>query len=174
LDGARWWVDANGNFNYVPIGSPQGTYSIFIDESSEPLLSDCLDLRIKRNVQAGKSIQTTVKSWHPKKKQVFQYQSTVGGNGGPVPYNYHLPNLLLDHVTKYAKSLATEKARHELTVTATVVGDPTVSAGMGLQLSGTNYFDQTYDIDTVHHNFGMSGHRTHIVARSAKQGRSAS
>jgi hypothetical protein len=107
-------------------------------------------------------------------KQVFQYQSNVEGNGGPVPYNYHIPGLVQDHVQQFAKSMATEKARHELTVSATVVGDPTVQAGMGLQLSGTHFFDQTYDIDTVHHDFGMPGHRTHITARSAKDGRSAS
>jgi hypothetical protein len=44
---------------------------------------------------------------------------------------------------------------------------------MGLQLNGTNYFDQQLDIDTVHHTFGMAGHRTNITARSAGDGRSA-
>ncbi|WP_342711445.1 hypothetical protein AAFG13_06125 [Bradyrhizobium sp. B124] len=57
---------------------------------------------------------------------------------------------------------------------ATVVGDPAVAAGMGLSLKGTEYFDQSFDIDTVVHDFGMSGHTTHITARSAKEGRSAS
>ena len=174
LDGARWWVDQNGNFNYVPYGTPQGVYSITINQDTQPISADCIELHVRRNIQAGKSIAVTVKSWHPKKKQIFQYQSNVEGNGGPVNYNYHVPNFLQDHVTKYAQSHATEKARHELTVTATVVGDPTVQAGMGLQLNGTAYFDQTFDIDTVNHDFGMSGHRTHITARSAGQGRSAS
>jgi hypothetical protein len=174
FDGARWYVDGSGTFHYVPLGSPQGVYSITIDQSSEPISSDCLSLRVKRNVQAGKSIAMTVKSWHPKKKQVFSYTSTNAGNGGPVNYNDHIPNLQQDHVTQYAQSQANEKARHELMVTATVVGDPTVALGMGLSLNGTTYFDQTFDIDDIHHDFGMSGHRTHIVARSAKEGRSAS
>ena len=174
FDGARWWVDANGNFNYVPLGTQQGAYSIAINQDFEPISSDCMVLRVQRNVQAGKTIAATVKAWHPKKKQVFSYTSNVEGNGGPINFNYHMPNLLQDHVTKHAQSQAAEKARHELTVMATVVGDPSVSAGMGLQLSGTDYFDQTFDIDTVHHEFGMSGHRTSITARSAKQGRSAS
>jgi len=174
LDNARWWVDPNGNFNYVPIGQPQGIYSIMINQDAQPISSDCIELRIRRNIQAGKTISTTVKSWHPKKMQVFQYQSNVEGNGGPVNYNYHIPNLLQDHVTKHAQSLANEKARHELTVSATVVGDPSVQAGMGLQLSGSNFFDQVFDIDTVTHDFGMGGHLTHITARSAGQGRSAS
>jgi hypothetical protein len=43
-------------------------------------------------------------------------------------------------------------------VRAAVVGDPVVPAGMGLTLTGTDYFDQIFDIDTVHHDFGMRGH----------------
>jgi hypothetical protein len=174
LDGARWWVDANGQFHYEPLGNPQGIYSIFINQDSEPISSDCMVLRVNRNVQAGKSIKATVKAWHPKLKRVFSFTSNVEGNGGPIEYNYHIPTLQQEHVEKYAKSQAEEKSRHELTVHATVVGDPSVQAGMGLQLSGTNYFDQVYDIDTVHHEFGMSGHRTSITARNAKGGRQAS
>jgi hypothetical protein len=63
--------------------------------------------------------------------------------------------------------------RTEFSVQATVVGDPTVQAGMGLQLNGTD-FDQVFEIDHVSHDFGMSGHRTHITTRSRKTGRTAS
>ena len=77
-----------------------------------------------------------------------------------------------EHVEKHAKSRANERARHEFTVRATVVGDPSISAGMGLQLRGTD-FDQLFEIDSVHHEFGMSGHRTSITARAAKEGREA-
>jgi len=174
FDGARWWVDPNGNFNYQPIGSPIGTYSISINQNTQPISSDCLALRVHRNVQAGKGIAVTVKAWHPKKKQVFSYTSNVEGNGSPLQYNYHIPTLEDQHVQKYAKAQATEKAMHELVVHATVVGDPSVSAGMGLSLSGTEFFDQTFDIDAVHHEFGMSGYRTSISARAAGQGRTAS
>ena len=59
-------------------------------------------------------------------------------------------------------------------MSATVVGDPTVYAGMGLTLYGTGYFDQTYDIDTVHHKIGMSGHTTSMTSRGWKTGRSVS
>jgi hypothetical protein len=174
FDNARWWVDPNGTFHYVPLGTPQGVYSITINQDMQPISADCIELHVCRNVQAGKTIAATVKSWHPKKKQVFSYTSNVAGVGGPINYNYHIPTLTQDHAQKHAKSQAAEKARHELRVAATVVGDPSVQAGMSLQLNGTDYFDQTFDIDTVHHDFGMSGHRTHITARSAKQGRSAS
>jgi hypothetical protein len=173
FDGARWFVDNNGVFQYLPFGNPSGIYSISIDQSAQPISSDCLSLRVKHNIQAARPHQVSVKAWHPKKKQVFQHTANVPGNGAPILYNYHIPNLLQDHVTKHAQSQANEKIRHELTVSATVVGDPTVNAGMGLSLSGTEYFDQTFDIDTVHHTLGMGGHRTSITARSAKSGRSA-
>ncbi|WP_425907613.1 hypothetical protein [Nitrobacter sp. TKz-YC02] len=77
FDNARWWVDANGKFNYVPFGSPQGIYSISINQDQQPISSDCLMLRICRNIQAGKSIKVKVSAWHPKKKQVFSYTSNV-------------------------------------------------------------------------------------------------
>jgi hypothetical protein len=173
LDGARWFVDPQGTFHYVPLGSPQGIYSITVNQATQPISADCPYLRVRRNVRAGKTQSVTVKAWHPKKKQVFSYTSNVEGNGGPIAFNYHIPVLEIDHVKKHAMSRATERARHELAVHATVVGDPSVSAGMGLQLSGTD-FDQTYEIDAVHHEFGMSGHRTSIAARSAKSGRTAS
>jgi hypothetical protein len=165
LDGARWFVDAN-----VPLGSPQGTYSIQINQDRQPISADCMVLKVTRNLQASKTAEVTVKAWHPKKKQVFSYTSTVKGVGGTMSYNYHIPGLEQDHVEQHAKSQAKEKSRHELTVNATVVGDTSVAAGMGLQLSGTQ-FDQTFEIDSVHHDFGMGGYRTSITARSAKEGR---
>lgn len=173
FDGARWFVDAKGVFNYVPFGSTQGIYSIQIDQNRRPISSDCLRLRVTRNIEAGKNLEVHIKAWHPKKKQLFQKTATVPGIGGPHVYNFNLPVYEQDHVDQHAIAQANERARHELKVSATLVGDPAVSAGMGLQLSGT-HFDQTFEIDHVHHEFGMGGFRTSITARSAKQGRSAS
>lgn len=174
LDGARWFVDNMGVFQYVPLNNPTGIYSLSINQDLQPISSDCLVLNVKRNLQSARPIHTTIKSWHPKDKKVYSYTSVVPGNGDPMFYNYHIPNLRQEHVQKYAQSQGNEKARHELTVSATVVGDPTINASMGLSLSGTNYFDQTLDMDTVTHEFGMRGHTTHITARSAKAGRVAS
>jgi hypothetical protein len=173
FDGCRWFVDANGQFHYVSVGSPTGIYSITINQDEQPISSDCMMLRIRRNVQAGKGVKAIVKAWHPRKKQIFQYESNVEGKGSTKTYSYDIPTLDIDQARRHARSKATEIARHEITVHAQVVGDPSVSAGMGLQVSGTD-FDQVYDIDAVHHEFGMSGHRTSITARSAKEGRQAS
>lgn len=174
VDGMRWFFDAQGTFHYLPFSAPTGIYSITVNQQVQPISADCHELRVRRNIQAGKGVAATVSSWHPKKKKVFTYTSNVAGNGGPINYSYTVPGLEQDHVTKRAQSQAAEKARNEYTVTSTVVGDPSVTAAMGLQLNGTTYFDQVFDIDTVQHDYGMSGHFTHIVARSAKQGRQAS
>lgn len=172
-DGARWWVDANGQFHYAQLNSPTGVYSIYVDQSAMPIRSDCLHLRVTENKQAAKSIKASVKAWHPKDKKVYEHTTTIPGKGGTKEYSYHIPTLKQDQVEAHAKAQANEKARHELKVRASVVGDPTVAAGMGLSLTGTRYYDQTFDIDTVVHDFGMSGHTSHITARSAKSGRSA-
>lgn len=173
LDGARWWIDPNGQFHYVLYGNPQGTYSVTIRQDQEPISADCIELKIQHNLQAARPHAVTVKGWHPKKRQIFSYTSNVEGVGPQRAWNYQVPTLTDERARKHAKSEATEKARHEFVVTATVVGDPSVQAGMGLQVNGTD-FDQVFDIDTVQHAFGMSGHRTHLLARSPKQGRSAS
>jgi hypothetical protein len=174
FDGARWYVDGSGTFHYIVGSNSAGTYTInYQPPGPGYITSDAMELRIARNVQAGKSVNVQVKSWHPKKKQMFQGYTNIPGRGGPLQYNYDLPGLLQDHVNQHSLAMANERARHEIKVTASVVGDPTVYAGMGLQLNGTNYWDQTYDIDTVEHEIGMTGHRTHITALATVNGRSA-
>jgi len=173
LDGARWWIDQNGSFHYVPFGSPQGLYSVTINQAGQPISADCLELRIVHNLQAARPHAVTVKGWHPKKREIFSYTSNVAGSGPNRTFNYQVPTATDDIVRQHARSEATEKTRHEFLVSSTVVGDVTVQAGMGLQVSGTD-FDQVFDIDEVSHDFGMSGYLTHLTARSPKTGRSAS
>lgn len=173
IDGARWWVDAKGTFHYVAFGDAQGNYSVTIQQDSEPIVSDCLSLKIRRNLQAARPHAVTVKGWHPKKREIFTFTSNVEGRGPTRKFNYQVPTVTQDRAQQHAKSDATEKTRNEFTVTSTVVGDPDVVPGMGLSVSGTD-FDQTFDIDGVQHDFGMSGHRTNITARSAGEGREAS
>lgn len=171
LDGARWWVDADGLLHYQPFSSSIGAYPIFIDQSSQPIRSDCLHLRVRHDLQEAKDIEVEFKGWHPRNKTVHRHKTTIPGRGGSKRYTYSVPGILQDQAQQYARSFAAERARREITVSATVVGDPTVAAGMALTLQGTDTFDQTYDIDTVHHDFGMRGHTTHLTARAARKGR---
>jgi hypothetical protein len=175
FDGARWYVK-NGTLIYQALANAAGIYTLNYvpPNSGSPMAADFLNLRVRRNIQAGKSINVTVKSWNPKQKQVFQDQSNVQGSGSSQNYVYHIPNLLQDHVTQHAKAKANEAARHELTLDAELVGDPSIDVAMDLVLSGTGFFDQAYQMDSIHHEFGMGGHRMTITAKSAKSGRQAS
>lgn len=172
IDGARWWVDPNGQFHYAPYGSGTSTYPININQDMQPISADCLELKVSRNLQAGRPHEVTVKGWHPKKRDTVSSVSNVEGKGPKRSYTYHVPTIDRERAMRHSKSEAADKTRHEITVSATVVGDPSVHAGMTLQLNGTD-FDQSLDIDAVHHDFGMSGHLTHISAKSAKTGRAA-
>lgn len=167
LDGARWFVDNNSVLHYE-INPTGGGYSVHYNPGP-PESADFLTLSIKRNVQAGKTIKVTVKSWHPKKKQVMTGTGTASGNGGPVEYGYNIPGLQQDQAQQHAKSKANEVARHEITVTAKCVGDPSISVESGLSVSGTGAFDQSYIIDKIHHTFGMGGHTMVITARSGNR-----
>jgi hypothetical protein len=175
FDGARWFVDPQGTLHYQTKNNPTGIYTInYTPPSSGYMSADATHLRIMFDVQAGKSVSVSVKAFHPKSRQVFGYTSNVGGRKGNQEYSYHLPNLQMDHVKQHAQAKAEEHSRHEYTVHASVAGDPSISAGMALQLNGTGYFDQQYEMDAVHHEVGMSGHRTSITARAAKSGRAPS
>jgi hypothetical protein len=168
LDGARWWVN-QGTLYYVASNTPEGSYSINYNPGP-PIQSDCLQLRIIRNVPADQTINVTVKSWHPLQKQVFTGTGTAGSGNGTLNYIYHAPNLLQDHVQQYAQAKANEHARHAITIEAEVVGDPAINVAMGLNVNGTGGFDGQYEIDEIRHTFGMEGYTMIIVAKGTNGG----
>ena len=166
FDGAKWWVN-NGIFNYATLGTIQGVYTVNYDPGP-PIVSDATRLSVRRNLQIGGDV--TVKSWHPYDKQSYTGTSNVVGKG-KISSTYHLPVLDQAYVQQHAKSHAAEMGRHTFTVTATVVGDPSINAGMGLQLIGTGIADDTYEIDNIMHDFGMSGYTMSITAKTMGPGR---
>jgi hypothetical protein len=132
-------------------------------------------LDISLNLQAAKTIEVNVSSWHQKKKQTFSSQKKLLGlTGAPsLTYNYRSPGLEQDHADDLAMNKANEAARHEVEVQLHLVGDPTIDVGMGLQLIDTA-FAQTYEMDHICHQIGHHGYTMEITAKSARQGRSAS
>jgi hypothetical protein len=173
--GAHWFVDQKGTLN-VKIGpSTSAPYIIktWRNPATGEVESDALQMRIRRNVQAGKSLKVTVNSWHQDEKKAYTSSYTVGGNGSTQVYSYHLPGLTEDHVKQHAKSKANDHARHEIAVMATLVGDVSLTVDQPLQIVGTA-LDQTLSIDSISDSFGMRGHTMQIAAKSAKTGRSGS
>jgi hypothetical protein len=166
FDGVGWHVDKEGNFQYGTGGG--GSYSLNYKHPPH-MVSDTMGLRVHLNVQAMKGANVTVKSWHPKEKKLYTGKSKAGGGGGggePNEYTYHIPTLNQEQADQHAKSRAKEHARHAITITANVAGDPSIDAGGSVSLSGTP-FDGSYKIDTVHHQVGMSGHTMTITAKSS-------
>lgn len=168
--GAHWWVTGSA-LNVKSTQSAVSPYRINFSDANG-VVSDALQLRVRRNVQAGKPISVTVKSWNPRQAKAFVGSSTVGGNGTTQNYVYHLPNVSQDHANQHAKAKASDHARHELEVSAELVGDPSIDVSQPLQLIGTE-FAQTFKMDSVSHSFGMAGHTMQISAKSAAQGRSS-
>lgn len=170
LMGGYWYVQGS-NLIVKNTDSTSAPYIINYDPGP-PKTSDALSLKVRRNVQAGKPIKVTAKSWHPRKKQVFTGTADVGGNGSTREYTYHVPSLEQDHVDQHAKAKASDHARHELEVTVECVGDPSmIDPSSPLQLNGT-VFAQSFKIDSIDHKFGYGGHTMTISAKSAAQGRS--
>jgi uncharacterized membrane protein YgcG len=172
LMGAHWFMDQSGTLN-IKIGAGSSSPYV-INYSENPLtggiVSDALSLRIHRNVQAGKPVSVTVNSWNQHQKKGYVGNFTIGGNGTTQNYAYHLPGFTQDHVNQHAKSKANDHARHEITVEAEVVGDPSITIDQPLQLNGTA-FSQMLTIDSLTDSFGMKGHTTHISAKSMAAGR---
>lgn len=172
LDNARWFVDNDNVLHYEIEPSPGAGYTVTY-QAGPPEVADFFELSIKRNVQAGKTIEVTLKSFDDDDKEVFKGVATVEGNGGPVQYSFQLPNQNEEQAQHYAQSKANEIARHELTVVARVVGDVNINVDDGLEVRGTGIFDQSYLIDSITHQFGMPGHTMSITARAGKGGRGA-
>lgn len=173
LEGARWWV--KGSTLYFSSKSSQGSSYpvIFQAGGSGPNAGNFIRLRASINLQAAKTLKVLVNGWHTKKKKVISSSKSLNGVGGTLTYNYRTPGVEQDHADDLALRKLAEHSRHELTLDIHMVGDTSIDIGMGLQLLGTA-FDQTYDIDSIHHQIGQDGYTMAIRAKAARQGRSAS
>jgi hypothetical protein len=168
--GAYWYVQ--GSTLFVTITPPSDGYAVnYSIDNVGRIVSDCISLSIKRNIQAGKPVKVTTKSWHTQDQKKYQGENTISGNGTTKEYVYHLPNLTQEHVDQHSKGKSKDHARHEINVDAHCVGDPSISIAAGLALSGP-YFAGTYKIDKLDHTVGMEGHSMTISAKGPAPGRS--
>lgn len=172
MEGARWWVK-EGTLFFKSDDDDASAYVItYSAPENRPVTADFLQMSVSRNVQAGKTGKIVVKSWNQKKKKAFVSTAVIGGAGGTVNYGYHIPGLSQEHADKHAKSKAKEHGHHELTVSISMVGDPDIDVAQKLRLRGTP-FDQDFEMTSISHSVGPSGHTMRISAKSAKTGREA-
>lgn len=173
-EGARWWVSGD-TLHFVPRDSDAAVYPVTLQLVENgvgfDIRGDAFKLTIRRNIAAGKGVKVTTKSWNPRKKKAYVGEYSIGGAAGTTSYGYHVSGLNQTQADKHAKHKAKQAAKHELTVTASLVGDLAADPAKKLRLRGCGVFDQDYPIDSIRGTFGMGGHLMTITARSAKKGR---
>jgi phage protein D len=131
---------------------------------------DFMDLTVKKELGAGKTVTAKVHSWHSKQKKQVDSSSTVSGDGNEAVHEEHVPNLTQQQADKRAKKNAKKLARHENGISLSMVGDLTISPQMRLKLVGAGTVDSTYYIDSVAFSVG-DGLRMSIEAKNQKPGR---
>ena len=166
FEGARWWVK-DSTLYYQPPDQATGAYPVVYSkpQNGGPAGGNFLKLNIDRNMVLAQGATVNVAGWHQKKEQTIK--STQGS--GPATYNFEIHNLEQDHADQYAKAKHSDIMLHQFTVTAEMVGDPTIDIGQQLSLSGTPA-DNTYTIDSIHHQIGDHGYTMTIEARGSSGG----
>lgn len=130
-----------------------------------------MELTVKRTLGAGKTVESTSKSWHSKQKTARTSTHTIAGDGEVNTYIERVPNLTQEQLDKRAKKRGESIVRHELGIDLTLPGDLTLDPMSRLQLTGTA-FDQIFYIDSVSfHLADGDGLRMTIDAKNSKQGR---
>lgn len=161
-------------FKKIPESLP--VYPVFFNPptASGHGSSNLLRLTAKRNLQLGKSIKTTVHSWHHKDQKKYDGTHTEQGSGDTLEYHLHHPGLSKDQADKRAKAHNAKATKHEIELSIEVPGDPSINARMNVSLNGTgSSFDQTHEIVTVEHKLNIqSGYVVSITTKtkSSKRG----
>lgn len=114
-------------------------------------IGNVIDLKMDRILTASKGLHVTVKSWHAKQSRSFVKTSSsttsIAPKGTAAAQEYILqhPNMTEDEAQDYANRVASEIAKHELLIQATLPGDLLLNTRLMVELTGTNTaFDQTY------------------------------
>jgi hypothetical protein len=187
LEGARYYVGSkDGTLHYEVQteggGAAGGFYTLYWQRPapSEPMVSDCLALMVIHNVAAGTASGITGNSWQPQPKQSVSTGGNGGGGGGgdgggggggPMAGTGYLdqPNMQQAQLKSLADSRFASLSGREWEIRATIAGDPAVEPFMKVSLTGSGFFDRSYDIEKVTHRFGMQGYTT-IITSKAKGG----
>lgn len=168
------WSVSGSTLTVFDAGAAAGGYAVVYQApSGGPASGNFLKLTVTRNLPLSKSISVTTSSWSSHEKKKYTSTKTISGSGGPLQFSHVIPNLQQDHVDQHAKSAADNYSRHEISVCAEMVGDPSIDILGGLSLSGTD-FDGAFDIDEIVHSISDHGYTMKIEAKGRASGRSSS
>jgi len=174
-EGAKWWVDKDGKFNYK-IGknaSDGSSYSVKWKRPTPqtPMVSDCLSLSITRNLPAAGGQEVNVPTWRPDDKAGSVGKGQNPGDGGyTTQHNYDHSNLQDQDANTRAQAYADYHSSFAMQIEAVVYGDPDCRAGGKLSVTGTGSFDGSYPMDQVTHSFGYQGYTTRINGKTDSGG----
>ncbi len=175
-EGFRWYVEgddlvfepkeAGGFSTYKATWSPPGTAAPYA-------VGNVLTLKLGKDSTASRPQTVTAAGWHHGKKKLYKATSSASGKGTPVEHRMHHNGHEQDQLQKKADSFRDDVIRHELNLSATMPGDPTLDPHMGLSLSGTGtIYDTTYAIDEIEFSLGWDGGLDMTVqAKGSKSGR---
>jgi hypothetical protein len=172
-DGMRFYMDQNGVVNYKKAGSGD-TYSIYWRQPTPQnyMVSDALDIKVIHNLDASGTWEHTQKSYDPSRKKTETATHTIQGSGKTIQSYQDTPQRDEDQTFNDAMVAAERGASHEWECQTTIVGDPSVTVDMNLQLSGpTDPLSQTFPIDSIVHNFGINGYTTTINGKTKDKSR---
>jgi phage protein D len=139
-----------------------------------------VDLSMSRNLSISKDISVSVRSYNVVQKKGF----TVTANRlrvkagtktasksylQPQKYFFTIANKTPDEAQQYANQKLAEISQHEMKITATIPGDPTVMQQLTIKLAGTGTaFDQLFYPASVLHSYDLSsGYTTKIHAKNS-------
>ncbi len=118
-------------------------------------VGNVLTLKLGKDSTASRPQTVTAAGWHHGKKKLYKATSSASGKGTPVEHRLHHNGHEQSQLQKKADSFRDDVIRHELNLSATMPGDPTLDPHMGLSLSGTGtIYDTTYQIDEIEFSLG--------------------
>jgi phage protein D len=139
-------------------------------DNYRPVQSNVITLRMSRALNIAKGVDVFVQAYdtatgqRPSRKvakvRSSRRASRHAGNQAqsPTTYTFNRPGMSPAQAQRHAKARASQVAQFERNIEFQIAGDPTMSIGRAITLSGTGTaFDQTYFADQIDHRLSVEG-----------------
>ena len=175
-EGFRWYVEGDDLVFEPKEATGFGTYSAtwYPPNVAAPYaIGNVLTLKLGKDSTASRPQTVTAAGWHHGKKKLYKVTSSASGTGTPVEHRLHHNGHEQDQLQKKADSFRDDIIRHELNLSATMPGDPTLDPHMGFSLAGTGtVYDTIYQIDEIEFTCSWGdGLAMTVQAKGSKSGR---